>query len=66
MSTQAPKPPDPFDPVDEERRESPSLNEVVQEALESFRHLNEGGAAPHVVVEIDGEHMSARWEKPKR
>ncbi|TSC84229.1 MAG: hypothetical protein G01um101413_524 [Parcubacteria group bacterium Gr01-1014_13] len=86
--SQAPKPPNPFDPVEETKkpRSQPDQSEetqisnmvnegghepsdsetVVQRALETFKRLNEGGPAPNLVIETDGNHSSARWETPKK
>lgn len=64
MSTQATKPPNPFDPVEEERPSD--SKDTVAEALESLRRLYDGEPAPGVIVHTDGYHGSASWEKPKK
>jgi len=70
--SQAPKPPNPFDPVEQAQiaqmvnEGGKDFEESVNTALESFRRLDEGGAASSVTVHIDGNHTSASWAKPPK
>ena len=56
--------PNPFDPVEE--TEKPRSQTDQSEETQIAQMVNEGGPAPSVVVETDGNHSSARWANPRK